>query len=93
MAALYAYRLVAAVEPVSGHRDGAAYVAQEDFIRLNRQQQRVFDVMKDGQWRTLADIAALTGDPEASVSARLRDLRKARFGGSTVERAPVYLSE
>ena len=37
--------------------------------------------MKDGCWRTLFEIARLTGDPEASISARLRDLRKDRFGG------------
>jgi len=42
--------------------------------------------MSDGQWRTLGELSALTGDPEASISARLRDLRKPRFGGLTVER-------
>jgi hypothetical protein len=35
---------------------------------------------------TLQDIARETGDPEASISARLRDLRKPQFGGHTVER-------
>lgn len=38
---------------------------------------------------SLAAIAKLTGDPEASVSARLRDFRKLRFGGHTVERRYV----
>ena len=42
--------------------------------------------MADGQWRTLKEIAAATGAPEASVSARLRDLRNERFGGYAVER-------
>jgi hypothetical protein len=31
-------------------------------------------------------VARMTGDPEASVSAQLRHLRKPRFGGHTVER-------
>lgn len=42
--------------------------------------------MKDGYWRTLGWIADSTGDPEASISAQLRHLRKPRFGGHTVER-------
>lgn len=71
--------------------DGATAEPQ-DFGRLNAQTQRVYDVMKDGLWRTILelqqDIFDATGkvDPEASISARLRDLRKPRFGGYTVER-------
>jgi len=42
--------------------------------------------MKDGTWRTLAEISETTGDPPASVSAQLRHLRKPRFGGYTVDR-------
>ena len=47
---------------------------------------RIWDVVKDQKWRTLRQIADLTGDPEASVSAQLRHLRKPRFGGHMVER-------
>ncbi len=39
-----------------------------------------------GWWWTLREISQHTGDPEASISARLRDLRKARFGAHTVNR-------
>jgi len=42
--------------------------------------------MRDGEWRTLGEISEATGHPEASVSARLRDFRKPRFGGHTVNR-------
>jgi hypothetical protein len=42
--------------------------------------------MRDGGWHSLADIAEYTKDPEASVSARLRDLRKPRFGSYIVQR-------
>ena len=66
--------------------DGETYDRPRDQVRLNAQTQRVFDCMKDGQWRWLWQIADQTNDPEASVSARLRDLRKARFGGHTIER-------
>lgn len=69
-----------------GERDGATFDAVFDFDRLNAQAKRVFRVMADGEWRTLRELAGATGDPEASVSARLRDLRKPRFGGLTVER-------
>lgn len=65
---------------------GATYSETRDEARLTGQLARVRDCMKDGEWRTLAEIAALTGDPEASVSARLRDLRRARFGFHTVNR-------
>lgn len=69
--------------------DGASYDAALDGARLNAQTQRVFDVMRDGAWRTLAQLAAAAGAPEASVSARLRDLRKPRFGGFVVSRRRV----
>jgi hypothetical protein len=45
--------------------------------------------MKDGQWRTLEQIADMTGDPTPSVSAQLRHLRKPRFGSHTVDRRHV----
>jgi predicted ArsR family transcriptional regulator len=42
--------------------------------------------MVDGKWRTLREIADALTIPEASASARLRDLRKERFGNYQVER-------
>ena len=65
---------------------GDTFDQTRDGARLNAQAQKVFDVMCDRSWRTLGQIAEATGAPEASVSARLRDLRKPRFGGFTVER-------
>lgn len=69
--------------------DGATYDHGRDARRLAAQHNRVLALMRDGSWRTLAAIAAHTKDPEASVSARLRDLRKARFGAYKVERRYV----
>ena len=68
-----------------GHRDGATYDAAQDYERLSKQARRVYNCMSDGMWRTLRTIADTTGDPEASVSARLRDFRKQRYGGLIVE--------
>lgn len=71
------------------HFGGGTYVVAFDYERLNAQSRRVFDCMRDGEWRGLSEIAAVTGDPEASVSARLRDFRKPEFGALTVERQRV----
>jgi len=71
---------------LAGHRDGATYNAQFDHDRLSRQAKLIYKLMVDGAWRSLSEISQITGEPEASVSARLRDLRKPRFGGFTVER-------
>ena len=47
-----------------------------DVSRLNEQSRRVFDAMRDLRPYTLAQISAATGDPEASVSARIREIRR-----------------
>lgn len=72
-----------------GHRDGDTYEAKRDKARLNRQALAVYDLMRDQRWRTLQEISDMTGEPIASVSARLRDLRKERFGAYQVDREYV----
>ncbi len=42
--------------------------------------------MLDGAWRTVSEISEVTGDPQPSVSAQLRHLRKPRFGSYIIER-------
>lgn len=42
--------------------------------------------MIDGKFRTLSEIARETGDPEASISAQLRHLKKPRFGSYIIEK-------
>ena len=66
--------------------DGPDYSHGRDDVRLAGQIKRVYTVMSDGQWRTLGEIEDLTNDPQASISAQLRHLRKARFGGHTVNK-------
>jgi hypothetical protein len=46
-----------------------------DDPRLRLQIKRVF-LAAFGKWRTLREIEAITGDPPASISAQLRNLRK-----------------
>ena len=55
---------------------GVTYDPAVDGDRLGAQMIRVLDCMLDGHWRSLRQIAAITDDPEASISARLRDVRK-----------------
>jgi len=57
--------------------------------RENAQLEAVWQAMRDGVWRSVEEIAALVECKPASASARLRDLRKPRYGGWTVERAYV----
>jgi len=71
---------------LDGHRDGETFDPAHDLKRLNKQATHIFQFMNDQRWHTLTDISRATRYPEASVSARLRDLRKIRFGASTVER-------
>lgn len=71
---------------IEGDRDGVTYDRARDLSRLNNQARLVFDAMRYGDWRSLAEIAAITGAPEASISARLRDFRKPTMGGFTVQR-------
>lgn len=66
--------------------DGATFDREHDRARLGDQATRVWAVVRDGQWRTLAELAAAADAPEASVSARLRDFRKAAWGAHAVER-------
>ncbi len=54
--------------------------AKLDGERLGKQLERVrygmLVVGEQGKWLTLGEIAGHTGYPEASISARLRDLRR-----------------
>jgi hypothetical protein len=68
------------------HFDGQNLDPRFDKYRLENQLGRVFALMKRGNWHTLQEISELTGDPQASVSSRLRDLRKEKFGQYVIKR-------
>ena len=70
-------------------RDGSTFDQERDGARLDKQHNRVLSALRGGDWWTLSALSRETGDPEASVSARLRDLRKPRFGSHTIERQYV----
>lgn len=60
-----------------------------DRERIDNQRARVsefmFSLSRD-EWVTLEEISAMTNFPEASISARLRDLRKKRYGAHDVQK-------
>lgn len=73
--------------------DGATYDPAYDKDRLTKQIGRTYAAMVGGGWHTLAELERITGDPQASISARLRDLRKERFGSYIIERRNRGLRE
>ena len=66
--------------------NGPVYDPAQDFGRLTKQHERIRELMIDNAWRTVREISVLTGDPENSVQAQLRHLRKPRFGSFIVDK-------
>lgn len=60
--------------------DGHTYEKEHDQKRLTGQLLAIVDIMKNGEWFTVQELAYITGFPEASISAQLRNLRKGKFG-------------
>ena len=73
------------------HFDGETYEARRDHRRLTSQLVIIADLMSAGDWWTLDELKraciARYGKHygEAGISARIRDLRKPKFGASEVE--------
>ena len=68
------------------HFNGPEYQPELDFTRLTGQIKRIYNLMEDRVWRTLGEIETGTGDPQSSISAQLRHLRKPRFGSHAVHK-------
>jgi len=66
-----------------GHQDQEA--AAKD-VRLASQLVRVYKLMSNGTGWTLEDLSLAVNAPTSSVSARIRDLRKPRFGAHIIDR-------
>ena len=74
--------------------DGPTFEPAEDRERLTAQLAHVRELMSDGAWWSIPQLAdalwksGRKATPQG-ISARIRDLRKARFGGRTVDRKRV----
>lgn len=66
--------------------DGSTYASALDKTRLSGQLYSVALILSDRRWHTLSEIAKRIGGSEAGVSARIRDLRKERFGRHHIDR-------
>ena len=69
--------------------DGRTFNERRDGARLRRKLDIVRRVMADGQPHTLRELARAAKCSTAGASARVRDLRKARYGGRCVLRSHV----
>ncbi len=65
---------------------GESFDEKLDGERLMTQTSKVFQLMKDGTWRTLNEIAIIVNAPTQSVGSRLRGFRLAKFGAHKVNR-------
>ncbi len=65
---------------------GSDYDPKLDGKRLAGQMLKVFEYMRNGKYRTLYEIRSAINEPEASVSAQLRHLRKDRNGGHDIQK-------
>jgi hypothetical protein len=74
--------------------DGRTYLPERDGKRLKSQLEAVRYVMSDGRWRTIPEIhreLSVLGfyATETSISSRIRDLRKSKFGAFEVSSQPT----
>jgi hypothetical protein len=73
---------------------GPSFDDRLDGSRLMDQMKRILNLMlamsKEDKWVTLEDIEMVLDYPQASISAQLRHLRKARFGGYQVLKRRVF---
>lgn len=66
--------------------DGESYDRSRDQARLTSQLERVREILSDKQWHRLPDLKRTLNTTSSGVDARIRDLRKRRFGGYEIER-------
>ena len=65
--------------------DGATYVRNRDFSRLTTQLEKVKAILLDYEPHRIDEIEQLVGCRSAGVTARVRDLRKEKFGGFRID--------
>lgn len=69
---------------------GPAYDEVRDGLRVSDQMAAIRTyISADCAWYTLEEIEHALGYPQASISAQLRHLRKARFGAHRIEKRNV----
>jgi hypothetical protein len=75
--------------------DSGVELAKADHLRLGKQIARVLSVLSDGRWYTVPELQdEIFGrfnvrDPEPSLSAQIRNLKKQKHGGHDIRRIRV----
>jgi len=68
-----------------GKFDGKHFDAEKDQARLTAQMKGIYKVLQGAKvWMTVAEIEGETDYPQPSISAQLRNMRKAKFGSLDV---------
>lgn len=81
--------------------DSGVELRETDHVRLGAQIRRVLTVLQEGGWWSVPAIGYAiylrfdVNDPQPSISAQIRNLRKAKHGGYQIERrrdpdVPLY---
>lgn len=65
--------------------DGAFYDSYRDKDRLTAKQKELFELMKDGLYRTVPEMTQIIGGTQTGASAAIRNFRKLKFGGYLVQ--------
>lgn len=65
---------------------GDSYDPLFDKERLTGQIKKIYELMRDGKWRTLSEIEEAIHAPQASISAGLRLFRRKEYGSHEVNR-------
>ena len=79
-----------AMPPIGEMRfSGSTYDEKLDQYRLGSQLNDVWQYIKDGEWHYPEEMEEALDHRWASMSARLRDFRKDRFGAHNIERERV----
>ncbi len=65
---------------------GATYRRGVDGKRLGGQFERIWAIMRDGEYHTIAEVAEKTGDPAQSVGRQIRYIRSKPRGSHVLER-------
>lgn len=76
-------------DSIFGDRDGRTFVPALDRFSLDTEAGLIFLYMSTHDWVTPDEVTKAIGwhrNSSASVTARFRDFRKAKFGGFIVER-------
>lgn len=75
--------------------DSGIALTPADHERLSKQIDRVHAIVSDGAWYAVSDVRQAiqrrfgVSDPENSIQAQLRNLRKSKFGGYAIERRRI----